>query len=407
MMRPIIKVSMKKLSFVIGIVIVTASILLWWLFGHSKKTVIFDSQEYSTNFSMGIDSLGNGLRRIEHVVEEGDTPAEIMHDAGLSYNDVKALVTQSQDVFDFTHVKIGQALRFFFDENRLSKVEYDVNNEEMVVAQKNGENYTVQKIAIPYDHQQITIRGSISDFLYVDAQKAGLPEVTVLELADIFGWDIDFLTDIRIGDQFTVVFDKRFRDGAEASPGRIFAASFVNQGKKHEGFYFEVDGKGGYYSPDGEALERQFLKAPLNFRRITSGFTGARFHPITKRVSAHYQIDYAAASGTPVVASANGTVTSAGYETGWGNIVRVRHNNGYTTHYAHMSGYGKEIKIGTRVSQGQVVGFVGSTGWSTGPHLDYGMKLNGTPINPLTAQLPKGVPLPENLKESFFETKIA
>ncbi|KKW06988.1 MAG: Zinc metalloendopeptidase, M23 family, partial [Candidatus Moranbacteria bacterium GW2011_GWE1_49_15] len=183
------------------------------------------------------------------------------------------------------------------------------------------------------------------------------------------------------------------------------AARFINDGKSHYAYYFDNDGSGGYYDEEGRVLERQFLKAPLSFSRITSGYTGARMHPITKTVTAHYQIDYAAPTGTPVVSTARGTVTSARFETGWGNIVRISHDNGYTTHYGHLSAFAKGMVAGKRVSQGEVVGYVGSTGWSTGPHLDFGMKLDGAPINPLKLDLPKGAPLDESKMSSFNEAK--
>ena len=152
-------------------------------------------------------------------------------------------------------------------------------------------------------------------------------------------------------------------------------------------------------------MERQFLRAPLSYRAITSGYTGARYHPITRTVTAHYQIDYAAPTGTPVSSTARGTIVSAGWEGGWGNMVRVRHDNGYTTHYGHLSAIGKGIRSGASVAQGQTVGFVGSTGWSTGPHLDYGMKLNGSPVNPLKLDLPKGNPLEGEDMKKFEENK--
>ena len=170
-------------------------------------------------------------------------------------------------------------------------------------------------------------------------------------------------------------------------------------------FYFEADGAGSHYDGEGRELQRQFLRAPLSYRRITSGYTGARLHPITKTVSAHYQIDYAAPVGTPVVATARGTVSSAGWEGGWGNMIRLMHENGYATHYGHLSSYAEGVRSGASISQGQVIGYVGSTGWSTGPHLDYGMKLSGAPVNPLSLKLPKGEPLSGDQLNKFLREK--
>jgi murein DD-endopeptidase MepM/ murein hydrolase activator NlpD len=201
------------------------------------------------------------------------------------------------------------------------------------------------------------------------------------------------------------VYEKRTLDGQAASDGKILAAKFINAGQEYRAYYFEVNGEGSHYDGEGHELVRQFLRAPLSYRYISSGFTGARYHPITKTVTAHYQIDYAAPSGTPVVATARGTLASAGWEGGWGNIIRLKHDNGYTTHYGHLSAFAKNLRTIGSVSQGQVIGYVGSTGWSTGPHLDYGLKLNGAPINPLSLKLPKGNPLVENDKDIFQKTK--
>jgi murein DD-endopeptidase MepM/ murein hydrolase activator NlpD len=343
-------------------------------------------------------------------VEEGDIPAEIFSEYGhFDANDTAAIIDASEDVFDLTHLKIGRPLRFYFDDEndpeRATRMEYDCNTEEMIVVERDGDNFSAQKVDIAYEVTEEIAEGTIENFFYVDALDAGLSEATVLDVGDIFSFSIDFTTEIRQGDAFVFVYEKRTRNGEKAPDGYIRAAKFVNDGTAHYAYYFDNDGEGGYYDGDGHALERQFLKAPLSYRQITSGFTGARLHPITRKVSAHYQIDYAAPTGTPVVASARGTVTSAGWEGGWGNIVRMRHDNGYTTHYAHLSAFAKGISSGTHVAQGEVIGYVGSTGWSTGPHLDYGMRLNGAPVNPLTLVQPKGAPLEGEKMEQFKEMK--
>ncbi|KKQ06569.1 MAG: hypothetical protein US15_C0008G0001, partial [Candidatus Moranbacteria bacterium GW2011_GWF1_36_4] len=238
---------------------------------------------------------------------------------------------------------------------------------------------------------------NIDNFLYIDALNAGISESTILEIADIFSFDIDFTTEIRQGDSFIIVYEKRIRDGREASDGKVLAAKFTNAGNDYYGYYFNGGEDDGHYDSEGHFLVRQFLRAPLSYRQITSGYTGARVHPITKTVSAHYQIDYAAPTGTPVVATARGDVVSAGWESGWGNIVRLRH--------ANMK---NAIVSPGPVFNRQIIGYVGSTGWSTGPHLDYGMRLNGNPINPMALNLPKGnilnadkMPEFEKIKEKY------
>jgi len=344
---------------------------------------------------------------VTYKIMEGDIPADVFSVQGkFDANDTAALLAATKKVYDFTKIKAGQIIRFYFNgEEQAKRMEYDRDTERVVVVERDGKNFNAREDKIAYEVSQEVARGKIENFFYVDAQKAGISEATVLEVGDIFSFNIDFTTEIQLGDEFSVIYEKRLRDGELGPDGKILAAKFVNEGTAHYAYYFDNDGNGGYYDGEGRALERQFLKAPLNYRRISSGYTGARMHPITRKISAHYQIDYAAPSGTPVDSTARGTVVSAGWEGGWGNIVRIRHDNGYTTHYAHLSGIAKGVRFGTSVSQGQLVGFVGSTGWSTGPHLDYGMKLDGVPVNPLKLDLPKGKPITDNKIGAFDEMK--
>lgn len=346
---------------------------------------------------------------VYYTVAEGDIPAEVFSTYGkFDANDTVALLAASEDVYDFTNIKIGKKLRFYFgdEDERAKRMEYDRDTEDMIILERHGDDFDVHQVKIPYKVLEEIAKGKIENFFYVDAMDAGLSEATVLEIGDLFSFDIDFTTEIREGDTFDIVYEKRTRDGEVGPDGKILAAKFVNEGEAYYAYYFEVDEEGGYYDGEGRLLEKQFLRAPLSYRKITSGFTGARYHPITKTVSAHYQIDYAAPAGTPVVATAKGTVASAGWEGGWGYIVRMRHDNGYTTHYAHLSSFASGVSGGITVSQGQTIGYVGSTGWSTGPHLDYGVKLDGVPINPLNMNLPKGKPINEEEMERFNEVKL-
>lgn len=345
---------------------------------------------------------------INYTVSTGDIPADIFSAQGkLDANDTIALLLAARDIYDLTNLKIGKNLRFYFEnENRASRIEYDRDTERVIIIERTGNNFSAREEKINYTVTQEIARGTIDNFFYADALEAGLAESTVLEVGDIFSFDIDFTTEIQAGDTFSIIYEKRQRDGQNGPDGKILAGKFVNAGASFYAYYFENDGNGGYYDANGRVLERQFLKAPLSYRHISSGFTGARMHPITRKISAHYQIDYAAPSGTPVVASARGTVASAGWEGGWGNMIRLTHDNGYTTHYGHLRAFAKGLRAGESVSRGQIIGYVGSTGWSTGPHLDYGVKLNGVPINPLKMDLPKGVPLSTEKMPEFEKLKI-
>lgn len=394
-----------KPKIIFGLVFLFAGYGIFSFFSKPGKILIENKKDPSQGQEQAIEiqkaeAKATGKKVENHKISEGDLPADIFSKIGkLNANDTAALIVSADGVHDFANLKIGREIRFYFGEGeKAERIEYEKDTERIVIAERDGAGFKVREEKINYEVFEEVAKGKIDNFFYVDALEAGLSEPTVLEVGDLFSFSIDFSTEIRQGDEFAFVYEKRKRDGSDAPDGRILAAKFINDGTTNYAYYFE----GGYYDGEGRVLERQFLRAPLSYRAITSGYTGARRHPITRTVTAHYQIDYAAPTGTPVSSTARGTVISAGWEGGWGNIVRIRHDNGYTTHYGHLSGYGKGIKSGASVSQGQVIGFVGSTGWSTGPHLDYGMKLNGSPVNPLKLDLPKGNPL-EGEKLAQFE----
>lgn len=375
-----------------------------WFHGSKGKSEILISRSEDSREESPLKIKGDV---VSHTVAEGDIPAEVFAEFGkFSANEIEALLGASENVYDFTKIKIGQNLEFIFAEDqKAGAIRYYPDTENVIIAALKEGKFDVRKESIPYETKQETLYVKIDEFLYKDAKDVGLSEATVLEIADVFSFDIDFTTEIREGDEMKVIYEKRTLDGQPAPDGKVLAAKFINDGQEYFAYYFQSDGEGGHYDGEGHELLRQFLRAPLSYRTITSGYTGARYHPITRTVSAHYQIDYAAPTGTPVVATARGTVASAGFEGGWGNIVRLRHDNGYTTHYGHLSAYAKNIRSGASVLQGQVVGYVGSTGWSTGPHLDYGMRLNGSPVNPMSLKLPKGTPLAGEKMEKFQEQK--
>ena len=392
-----------KLKIFLGLIFILAIYGLFrWLNVPKEKATFKESIQVNQEAQKESEE-----KVVNYKIAEGDIPADVFSlQGGWDANDTEALLLASKDVYDFTNIKIGQNLRFYFDqEERAQRLEYDRNTETMIIVERSGDDFSAREEKIAYEVSQKIVSATINNFFYVDAFDAGLTESTVLELGDIFAFNIDFTTEIRQGDQFTVIYEKRTRNGKEAPDGKILGAKFINDGTAFYAYYFDNGGQGGYYDAEGRVLERQFLKAPLSYRYISSGYTGARFHPITRTISAHYQIDYAANTGTAVVATASGTVVSAGWEGGWGNMIRLRHDNGYTTHYGHLSAFAKGIRSGASVNQGQLIGFVGSTGWSTGPHLDYGMMLNGSPVNPLKLDLPKGAPLGADKMEAFENLK--
>jgi murein DD-endopeptidase MepM/ murein hydrolase activator NlpD len=238
------------------------------------------------------------------------------------------------------------------------------------------------------------VLAKINRSLFLDGQAAGLADKTIMGLTDIFGWDVDFVLDVRSGDQFSVVFEEIFKNGKKIKNGKILAAEFVNQGNKLRAIYYSnQDGHAGYYSDEGQAMQKAFLRAPVNFTRISSGFNLKRRHPVLNKIRAHKGVDYAAPHGTPIRATANGKVIHAGNKGGYGRTVVIKHGEAYSTLFAHMSRFARGIKSGLKVKQGQTIGYVGKTGLATGPHLHYEFRVNGVHRNPLKIAFPKALPI--------------
>jgi murein DD-endopeptidase MepM/ murein hydrolase activator NlpD len=250
------------------------------------------------------------------------------------------------------------------------------------------------------------VEGEIETCLWEAFLAMGEDPQIALALSDVLGWEIDFVTDPRRGDTFTIMFEELYCQGRKIGLGDVVGVRYVNQGREYLAFGFpDQDGKMEYYDYDGNSVRRVFLKSPLNYRRISSYFSNRRFHPILKIYRPHHGIDYAAPTGTPVVSIGDGRITYAGWNGGFGKYVEIRHNNIYTTCYGHLSGYGRGVKKGARVKQGQVIGYVGSTGLATGPHLDFRVKKYGTYVNPLRVDYPRGEPVDKERKEDFFAAR--
>lgn len=336
----------------------------------------------------------------EYKIQNGDTFAEIMTAHGVPYSDALAILDSAKEVFDFTTVGAGKVLKFVFVSEAFAAMEYPLNSETVVHVKAEANMFVASKEDIQYQVTETVAEGTITDSLFLAAQKAGMEDKVTLELADVFSGDIDFATDIREGDSFSVVYEKRSLDGEDAGAGKVLAAKFTNVGTTYTAYRYNDK----FYDTEGNSFARQFLKSPLNYARISSGFSYKRTNPVTKQVTPHRAIDYAADSGTPVIATADGKVTVAGTKGGLGITVEIKHEN-YLTQYAHLSKIAKGIKNGSEVTQGDVIGYVGSTGISTGPHLQYAMFEDGQPINPLTADFPRSGSLADSEKEAFTGVK--
>lgn len=336
----------------------------------------------------------------EYEVQSGDTFAGIMSDMGIPYNEALAIMSSSKDVFDFTKINVGKLLKLVFVNQAFAAMEYKLNSDTVIHVKKENDSFKITEEDIPYVIEKTNAKGIITDSLFAAAQEVGVEDKVTLKLADIFSSDIDFATDVREGDSFSIVYEKRSLDGKPASAGKVMAAKFTNNGVT----YTAIRYKDKFYNENGEPMARQFLKSPLNYARISSGFSFKRTNPVTKQITPHRAIDYAADSGTPVIATADGKVTVAGAKGGLGITVEIKHGS-YLTQYAHLSSIAKDVEKGVEVVQGDVIGYVGSTGISTGPHLQYAMFENNVPINPLTTEFPRGESLVDFDKNNFNSVK--
>lgn len=336
----------------------------------------------------------------EYKIEQGDTFAGVMNKIGVSFEVAQSLMSSSKDVFDFTKIQADKVIKLVFVNEALAAVEYPLNNNEVVHIKKEGGVFQATTEDIPYTVEIVSAKGTITDSLFETAQSVGVEDKLTLKLADIFSSDIDFATDIQKGDSFSLVYEKRSLDGEDAGSGKILAAKFTNNGNVYTAFRYNDK----FYNEEGQSMARQFLKSPLNYSRVSSGYSYSRKNPVTKQIRPHRAIDYAARSGTPVIATADGKVMTAGSKGGLGITVELKHGS-YLTQYGHLSKIAKGIKNGAEVTQGDVIGYVGSTGNSTGPHLQYAMFENGNPVNPLTADFPRNEPIPDTEKDSFLAVK--
>jgi len=287
-------------------------------------------------------------------------------------------------------------------EGELLALRYFVNASSMLEVMRTQEGLHARQRAISETPRLVYKTATIRSSLFAATDAAGIPDAVAMQIARVFATDIDFHSDLRKGDRFSVIYEMIYEAGELVAPGRILAAQFVNDGRVHHAVLFRDDeGSEGYYSLDGSNRAKAFLRSPVEFSRVSSGF-GARFHPIFRNWRAHTGVDFAAPRGTRVLATADGHVVAAGARGGYGNAVEVRHGSGITTLYAHLSGFAGGIRAGARVQQGQPIGFVGATGYATGPHLHYEFKVAGIHQDPLRVALPKAEPVPGRLRSSFL-----
>lgn len=336
-------------------------------------------------------------------VQAGDSLARIFSKQGIPPRQLHDIIATGGIAKKLTQIYPGQTLRMrTTDEDGLLELHYEIDalNQVKVVREESG--FDAQLVVRVPEQRVVQAVGTINNSLYLDAQRVNLPDRITMELAGIFGWDIDFALDIREGDRFALLYEELYLDDERIGTGNILAAEFVNNDRVHQAVrYTDDQGHTDYYDPKGRSMRKTFLRTPVDFSRISSRFSTGRKHPVLNTIRAHKGVDYAAPRGTPVKATGNGKIVLRGKKGGYGNTVIIQHGNTYSTLYAHLSRYANGVKTGSRVQQGQIVGYVGSTGLATGPHLHYEFHVNGVHRNPLTVKLPDAAPLPVKYRDQF------
>jgi murein DD-endopeptidase MepM/ murein hydrolase activator NlpD len=335
---------------------------------------------------------GDDGAKIRHLVSDGETLAGILGEHGLSAAEIRAWEQAAGAAFDLDGIRPAHGIELTFgkDQGRLVGLEYEIDPHSLLSLRLVHGQIKARLKAMPQLAAVRGIAGRIEASLATTASAAGVPVQMVSELADLFGWELDLQQDVRPGDEFRLLYaELADDDGGLPRPGDILAAEITSGGRTLTAIRFEnADGDAEYYDLDGRALGRQFLKYPVEYRKITSSYTGARFHPVLRRFRPHRGVDFSAPAGTPVRAVANGIVTFAGRSGAYGNQIEIEHQQPYASSYSHLQRFARDVKSGATVRKGQVIGYVGSSGMATGPHLHFMLFENGTYVNPLTVKLP-------------------
>ena len=336
------------------------------------------------------------------VVKPGDSLSFLFNRAGLSDLSLHKFLSGNKNANALKRIYPGQKVEFNINEGKLIGLKFQKSRLNYIEFTKTDNGFVDTSVAIKPDIHIAYREATIVNSLFLAGTDAGLAENSIMDLASIFGWDIDFALDIRTNDSFKVLYEERFINGEKIGNGPILAAEFTNQNKTFKAVrYTDTDGNTNYYTPEGKSMRKAFLRTPVDFARISSHFNLKRKHPILNRIRAHKGTDYAAPTGTPIKAAGNGKVEFAGVKGGYGRTVVLRHGQSYKTLYAHMHKYGKGIRTGSRVKQGQIIGYVGKSGLATGPHLHYEFYKNGVVRNPVRVELPKAESIPKSLLANF------
>lgn len=357
----------------------------------------------------GMPAIPAGMIEQEIAIGRDQSFYAALSERGAGHSSIMSLVKACKPYRNLRRVRGGDVFRIAIDdEGAIRRLCFDLRDGESFLAFEGlpDGRFKVHELSHPVERRTCAVSGTVDVSVYESLAAAGAPTALAAKMNDILGWEVDFRRDVRPGDAFTIIYEEVRRDTSFVRTGSILAMEYVNRGVAHRGFRF-VDGEGkpGYFDGKGRNLEKQLMRAPLEYSRISSSFSHRRLHPVHKRYMPHLGIDYAAPVGTPVRAAGSGRIVEKAYDRSNGRYVKIQHTNqSYQTYYLHLSRFARGIKRGTRVTQGQVIGYVGATGTATGPHLDYRVKKDGTFVNPRTLKLPASAPVPAAERDAFQAT---
>lgn len=399
--------SHRKISFILFIFICLLSLLLFF-----SSCRLFSNQSQSSESvatptaTVPPTPTATPIPYAEYQLKNGDTVYSVFMEMGIESSSIYHLLEESKETYNLADVTAGKTISYRLEDGEISEILYPVDDERQFVVCKseNGE-YACSIKELPFEIRPQVYQGTIETSLWDSAINAGLDPNTLMALAGIYDWEIDFNTEFRKNDSFEMLVEKKYLDGEFHHFGQILAANIIVEEKEHPAFFFlDPEGRTDYYDLEGNCLRKTWLKAPLQFSRISSGFSSSRRHPILKIVRPHWGVDYAAPAGTPVRAIADGRITFAGTKGGYGRYIHMKHGSSpYETGYGHLKGFARGIKKNNKVKQGQIIGYVGSTGLSTGPHLDFRVYYYGKPINPLKVKKEPARKVSEEFRKDFLQ----
>lgn len=335
-------------------------------------------------------------------VKSGQSLSVIFSGLGLAADEMSDVLALGGEASRLKKIKAGDELHVLIEDDRLEGLKYALDERRSLEVRREDSGLEAGVITADIEHRQAVASGKITDSLFVDGRRANLSGRLIMSFADIFGYDIDFAQDLHPGDQFSVVYEQLYKNGKRLRDGDILAAEFVSQGQHYRAVRFTApDGNTAYYTPNGQSLRKAFIRTPVDFARISSPFNLRRLHPILHTIRAHKGVDYGAGTGTPIKATGDGKISFYGTKSGYGRVAMITHGAGVETLYAHLSRFRAGLKPGSRVRQGQVIGYVGKSGLATAPHLHYEFRINGIHKNPVTVPLPRANPVSPSHMAAF------